>query len=179
MPTRSPWLVLVPLVALLAGCSGDDGDAAGSDSTATSTLDPGVTFEDDVTVPSGSGASTTVPPEGDVVSVPGQVPDRFPGRFPVPDGAEVEIGSSGHAEGELRLSVDYTIAGEDPAAVMDFYRDAVTQAGYSILLDEESGTRRDYVGTLVFETDTYVGNVLVSADGRRDVLLSLTATLPD
>ena len=107
------------------------------------------------------------------------MPDRFPGRFPVPDGAEVEVGSSGHAEGELRLSVDYTIADEDPAAVMDFYRDAVTQAGYSILLDEEAGTGRDYVGTLVFETDTYVGNVLVSADGRRDVLLSLTATLPD
>jgi hypothetical protein len=178
MPTRSPWLVLVPLVALLAGCSGDDGDTAGSTSTETSSLDPGVTFDDDVTVPSGPGASTTVP-SGEVESQPGEVPNRFPRHFPVPDGAEVEIGSSGHAEGELRLSVDYTIADEEPAAVMDFYRNAVGEAGYSILLDEEAGTGRDYIGTLVFETDTYVGNVLVSADGRRDVLLSLTATLPD
>lgn len=179
MPTRSSWLVLVPLVALLAGCTGEDGDTAGSTATATSTLDPGVTFEDDVTVPSGSGASTTVPPAGEVESTPGQVPDRFPRHFPVPDGAEVELGSAGHAEGELRLSVDYAIADEDPTAVMDFYREALAEAGYSILLDDEAGAGRDYIGTLVFETDTYVGNVLVSADGRRDVLLSLTATLPD
>lgn len=180
MPTRRPWFALVPLVGLLAGCSGDDGGAANTSSTETTTLDPGVTFEEDVTVPTGPGAATTTTVlPGDVVSQPGQVPNQFPGSFPVPEGAEVEIGSVGHAEGEVRLAVDYTVADEDPAAVMDFYREAVADAGFSVLLDDEDGTRRDYIGTLVFETDTYIGNVLASADGAHGVLLSLTATLPD
>jgi hypothetical protein len=179
MPTRSPWLVLLPLAALLAGCGGDDGDAASTPSTETTTLDPGVTFENDVTVPTGTGPTTTTAAPADVVSRPGEVPNQFPESFPVPDGAEVEIGSVGQAEGEIRMAVDYTIANEDPAAVMDFYRQAVDDAGFSVLLDDDDGTGRNFVGTLVFETDTYIGNVLVSGDGSRGVLLSLTATLPD
>jgi len=181
---RRPWLALVPLIGLLAGSGGDDGDSTGSASTETTTLDPGVTFEDDVTVPTeadgrpdpGATTSTTEP---DVVTQPGAVPEEFPRSFPVPEGAEVETGSVGRVAGELRLAVDYTIVDEDPAAVLDFYRDALAEAGFTVLLDDEDGSGQGYIGTLVFETDTYIGNVLVSGDGAHGVLLSLTATLPD
>lgn len=167
---------------LLAGC-GDDGGGGGGEasSTETTTLDPGVTFETDVTAPTTAapGAGTTTVPEAlDVESEPGAVPGEFPGDFPVPEDAVVEVGSVGRAEGELRVAVDYAVDA-DPAEVLDFYRDAVDEAGHDVLLDDDDGTGRQFIGQLVFETDTYVGNVLVSADGADGTLLTLTATLPD
>jgi len=75
--------------------------------------------------------------------------------------------------------VDYTIADQTPAAIHDFYRDEIDQAGFSVLLDSDSGQGPDYIGQLVFETDTFIGNVLVAGDGADGVLLTLTATLPD
>ncbi len=75
--------------------------------------------------------------------------------------------------------MDYTIADELPAVVHDFYRDAVDEAGFTVLLDSDDGRGADYVGQMVFETTTFIGNVLVSGDGADGVLLTLTATLPD
>jgi hypothetical protein len=155
-------------VALLAAGCGDDGGAA----TETTTLDPGVTFEDEVTVPTGS-----VPP-GTVRSEPGEIPPDFPEDFPLPEGADVELGSVGEAEGEVRLAVDLSIEEGDPAEVLAFYRDAVADAGFAVLLDEEDGQGSRLVGQLVFETDEYVGSVLISGDGEGGVLVSLTATAP-
>jgi hypothetical protein len=168
--------VLVAAVAL-AGCA-DDGAGEDAGTTSTVSLDPGVTFTDDVTVPS-SGAPTTTMRPGEVVSVPNEVPEQFPANFPVPEQAEVEVGSTGRAEGELRVAVDYAIDDERPQAVFDFYRTAIGEAGFAVLLEDSDGRGQDFVGQLVFETDTYVGNVLVSGDGDRGVLLTLTATMPD
>lgn len=171
----------VGLMALLVlvGCGGDDGDGSGA--TSTTRLDPGVTFTDDITVPSSAapGTPSTTTPPAEVETRPGEVPGRFPASFPVPDRAAVEVGSVGRAEGELRLAVDYTIDRGRPQEVFAFYRDAITEAGFSVLLEDSDGRGQDFVGQLVFETDTYVGNVLVSGDGERGVLLTLTATLPD
>lgn len=174
------------VAVLLAGCSGDDGgDDAATSATETTTLDPGVTFDQDVTVPSavppGDTANPATPPttEPPVQTEAGVVPDEFPAAFPLPEGAEVEVGSIGRVEGELRLAVDYTIAGQTPAAIHDFYRDEIDQAGFSVLLDSDSGQGPDYIGQMVFETDTFIGNVLVAGDGADGVLLTLTATLPD
>ncbi len=174
------------LAVLLAGCSGDDGgDDAATSATETTTLDPGVTFDQDVTVPSavppGDTANPATPPttEPPVQTEVGEVPARFPDTFPVPEGAEVEVGSIGRVEGELRLAVDYTVPEATPADIHAFYRDAVDQAGFTVLLDSDSGPGADYIGQMVFETDTVVGNVLVSGDGADGVLLTLTATIPD
>ncbi len=174
------------LAVLLAGCSGDDGgDDAATSATETTTLDPGVTFDQDVTVPSavppGDTANPATPPttEPPVQTEVGEVPARFPDTFPVPEGAEVEVGSIGRVEGELRLAVDYTVPEATPADIHAFYRDAVDQAGFTVLLDSDSGQGADYIGQMVFETDTFVGNVLVSGDGADGVLLTLTATIPD
>jgi hypothetical protein len=97
----------------------------------------------------------------------------------VPDGAVVEVGSVGRAEGELRLAVDYSLAAADPGETFDFYADAVDEAGWSVLLTDTDGEGQDFIGQLVFETDRFVGNVLVSGDGGNGVLLTLTATIPD
>ena len=171
------------VAVLLAGCSGDDGgDDAATAATETTTLDPGVTFDQDVTVPSAVPPGDTANPpsaEPPVQTEAGVVPDEFPAAFPLPEGAEVEVGSIGRVEGELRLAVDYTIADQTPAAIHDFYRDEIDQAGFSVLLDSDSGQGPDYIGQLVFETDTFIGNVLVAGDGGDGVLLTLTATLPD
>jgi hypothetical protein len=171
-PARAAVLLL-----LLAGCSDDGGEAA----TSTTSLDPGVTFSDDITVPTDTAGRPTVPPTtvGDVTSTPGEIPEGFPEDFPIPEGAEVEIGSTGHAEGEQRLAVDLTLADTRPARVLDFYREAVDEAGWAVLLDDQDGRGQDFVGQLVFETDTFVGNVLVAADRRGDTILTLTATVPD
>lgn len=170
----------VALVVVPAGCGGDDGDEA-TPASETTTLDPGVTFDQDVTVPSSvpPGATTTATTQPPVQTDVGEVPDRFPDTFPVPEGAEVEVGSVGQVQGELRLAVDYAIADQTPAAVHDFYRDAVDDAGFTVLLDSDDGQGADYIGQMVFETDTYIGNVLVSGDGADGVLLTLTATIPD
>ena len=48
-----------------------------------------------------------------------------------------------------------------------------------MLLDESDGRGRQLIGQIVFETDTYIGNVLVSGDGANGVLLTLTATMPE
>jgi len=186
MSTRRALFVaaLAALAAgvLLVGCGGDDG--GGESATAaseTTTLDPGVTFDQDVTVPSSvpAGATTTVAGEPPVQTEVGEVPPQFPEAFPVPEGAEVEVGSVGRVEGELRLAVDYTVADETPAAVHDFYRAAIADAGFTVLLDSDDGQGADYIGQMVFETDTFIGNVLVSGDGADGALLTLTATLPD
>lgn len=168
---------LLAAALLLAGCSGDDAPEA---ATSTSTLDPGVTFEDDVTVPTTAtpGATTTTTRPADVQTQPRQVPEEFPDDFPVPEDVTVEVGAVGRADGELRVSVDHSIARADPAEVFAFYQDAVEQAGWSVLLDDTEGQGRQFIGQLVFETDAYVGNVLVSGDGGRGVLLTLTATMP-
>jgi len=175
---------LVGLTALLVagGCSDDDASEA---TTSTSSLDPGVTFEDDVTVPtdpSGSVVTTTVPVgTDDVETFPRQVPDEFPADFPTPalDDATLEVGSVSRVEGELRVAVDWSIAGGDPFQVYDDELRAIDQAGLPVLLDDSDGEGQEFVGQIVFETDTYVGNVLVSGDGADGVLLTLTATLPD
>ncbi len=179
MPTRRAQAAVVLAGLALAAC-GDDGGSA-TPSTATTTLDPGVTFDQDVTVPSSAagGATTTVTTTPPVQTEAGEVPPRFPESFPVPEGAEVEVGSVGQAPGELRLAVDFSVADESPAAVHDFYRHAIDDAGHAVLLDSDDGHGADYVGQMVFETDTYIGNVLVSGDGADGVLLTLTATLPD
>jgi hypothetical protein len=181
MPTRSAVAGLVLAALLLGACSDDGGDSSAGSTTSTASLDPGVTFEDDITVPTTAvpGATTTTAAPGEVESTPRQVPRRFPDDFPVPEGAEVEIGSVGHADGELRLAVDYSIARTDPADTFAFYEDAVDEAGWNVLLDDTDGEGQDFIGQLVFETDTYIGNVLVSGDGSRGVLLTLTATMPD
>lgn len=178
MPRAAAGVLLAAV--LLAGC-GDDGGGSATPASATTTLDPGVTFDQDVTVPSTvpEGATTTVTTEPPVQTEVGEVPPRFPEEFPVPERAEVEVGSVGRVEGELRLAVDYTIADESPAAVHEFYRNAVDDAGFAVLLDSDNGRGANYIGQLVFETDTFIGNVLVSGDGADGVLLTLTATLPD
>ena len=165
---------------VLAGCSDDDG---GSDESATSTssVDPGVTFENDVTVPTTAapGAPTTTVAPGDVQTTPRQVPEEFPRGFPVPEDAVVEVGSTGTAEGERRVAVDYAIERADPAEVFAFYEDAAAEGDWNVLLNDTDGEGQDFVGQLVFETNAYVGNVLVSGNGARGVLLTLTATMPD
>lgn len=185
MPRRRALAAAVLAAALLSACGGgDDGDSA-PPATETTTLDPGVTFDQDVTVPSalppGGTANPATPPttEPPVHTEVGEVPARFPDTFPVPERAEVEVGSVGQVEGELRLAVDYAIADETPAAVHDFYRDAIDEAGFTVLLDSDDGRGADYIGQMVFETDTFIGNVLVSGDGADGVLLTLTATIPD
>ena len=178
---RADVLALAGLL-LLGACSDDDGGSA--QPTSTSSLDPGVTFEDDVTVTtdaSGSVVTTTVPIEpDDVESTPREVPEEFPADFPLPgDDALVEVGTVGRAEGELRVSVDYSIERGDPFQTYDDYLRAIDQGGWPVLLDDSDGEGQEFVGQIVFETDAYVGNVLVSGDGDAGVLLSLTATLPD
>lgn len=185
MPTREALAVVGLAAVLLTGCSGDDGGEETTPASETTTLDPGVTFDQDVTVPSavppGGTPNPATPPttEPPVQTEVGEVPARFPDTFPVPEGAEVEVGSVGQVTGELRLAVDYAIADETPAVVHDFYRDAIDQAGFTVLLDSDDGQGADYIGQMVFETDTYIGNVLVSGDGADGVLLTLTATIPD
>jgi hypothetical protein len=181
MPMRRTPAVAILVAALVAGCGDDGGGVSAPAPSETTTLDPGVTFDQDVTVPSTvrEGATTTVAAEPPVQTEVGEVPPQFPAGFPVPDGAEVEVGSIGRVEGELRLAVDYTIADELPAVVHEFYRDAVDEAGFTVLLDSDDGRRGDYIGQMVFETATFIGNVLVSGDGADGVLLTLTATLPD
>lgn len=182
MPTRRAVFAVAVAATLLAGCRGDDGGGdQATPASETTTLDPGVTFDQDVAVPSAvpPGGTTTATTEPRVQTEVGEVPDRFPDTFPVPEGAEVEIGSVGQAEGELRLAVDYAIADESPSAVHAFYRDAIDEAGFTVLLDSDDGQGADYIGQMVFETDTFIGNVLVSGDGATGVLLTLTATVPD
>ena len=186
MPTRRALAAATLAAVLLAACSGDDGGGDGSATPAseTTTLDPGGTFDQDVTAPSAVPGGPQEPPDSPTTEPPvqteaGEVPAEFPGDFPVPEGAEVEVGSVGQVEGELRLAVDYTIADETPSAVHAFYRDAVDQAGFTVLLDSDDGRGADYIGQMVFETDTFIGNVLVSGDGADGVLLTLTATIPD
>jgi hypothetical protein len=173
--------VAVAAAALLAACGGDDGggpEATAPAPTTTIPLDPGVTFPEDAPTTTGPPASPgSGPGPGEVVSEPGEVPDGFPADFPVPEGAEVEVGTSGRAQGELRFAVDYRVD-DDPAAVHRFYRAAVDEEGWAVLIDDDDGTGDDYVGQLVFESDTFVGSVLIAGtDG--DTLLTLTATLPD
>jgi hypothetical protein len=179
MPTRVSGLLLAGAL-LLGACSDDDGSGA---TTSTSSLDPGVTFEEDITVPtdpSGRPTATTVPIDpGEVETLPREVPEQFPQNFPVPEGAVVEVGSVGHAEGELRVAVDYSLAGATPAEILDFYRQEIGERGWAVLLDESDGRGRQLIGQIVFETDTYIGNVLVSGDGANGVLLTLTATMPE
>ena len=113
-------------------------------------------------------------------AAPARSPRSSPASFPVPEGAEVEVGSIGRAEGELRVAVDYSIAEGPPADVFDFYRRGRRRRGLVGAPERRPTARaRSFIGQLVFETDTYVGNVLVTGDGRRGVLLTLTATLPD
>jgi hypothetical protein len=170
----------VAVALLLGACSDDDGGSA-EGATSTASLDPGVTFENDVTVPTtgAPGAPTTTARPGEVQTIPREVPAAFPRRFPVPDGAVVEVGSVGTAAGERRVAVDYALADTSPAEVFAFYEDAVADGGWNVLLKDTDGQGQDFIGQLVFETDTYVGNVLVSGDGDAGVLLTLTATMPD
>jgi hypothetical protein len=181
MPMRRALAGAVLAAALLAGCGDDGGGESATPASETTTLDPGVTFDQDVTVPDAApqGATTTVTTDPPVQTEAGEVPPRFPAGFPVPEGAEVEVGSVGRVEGELRLAVDYTIADELPVAVHEFYRDAVDEAGFTVLLDSDDGRGANYIGQMVFETAAFIGNVLVSGDGADGVLLTLTATLPD
>jgi hypothetical protein len=181
MPTRAALLVAVGAL-LLGACSDDDGGSSAA--TSTSSLDPGVTFEDDITVPTntdGEPTATTVAVDpADVETTPREVPDEFPESFPVPDDATVEVGSVGHATGELRVAADYSLADADPADTLDFYRDAIARHDdWNLLLDDADGRGQELIGQLVFETNSYVGNVLVSGDGDAGVLLTLTATLPE
>ena len=173
--------MLVSGALLLGACGGDDGGSA-SVSTSTSSLDPGVTFDDDVAVPTTGpgrpGATTTAVPT-EVETVAREVPAGFPADFPVPEDAVVEVGSTGAGEGELRFAVDYSIADTDPTVVFAFYEDAIAEAGHAVLLTDTDGAGQAFIGQLVFETDAYVGNVLVSGDGDAGVLLTLTATAPD
>lgn len=179
MPTRSAAAFALTAVALLGACSGDDGGPAEA-ATSTSSLDPGVTFDNDVTIPSTVvGGTTTTAAPGEVETTPRQVPADFPQGFPVPDDAVVEVGSTGSAEGERRVAVDYSIADTDPADTFAFYQDALADSGANVLLHDADGDGQDFIGQLVFETDTFVGNVLVSGDGESGVLLTLTATIPD
>ena len=179
MRTSRPVTLALGGILLLGACSGDDD--GGVAATSTSSLDPGVTFDNEVTVPTTApeGAPTTTVPLPEVETVPGEVPASFPDGFPVPEGAEVEVGSEGAVEGEIRVAVDYTVPGTDPADVHDFYVDAAAEEGWSVLLESSDGTGADFVGQLVFETDTFVGNVLVAGDGAGNTLLTITATLPD
>jgi hypothetical protein len=184
VPSHRWWVSVLALlvgaiiVAAVTGCSDDGGETTSP--TSTSSLDPGVTFENDVTVPTTAvpGATTTTAAPGEVQTTPREVPDEFPQGFPVPDGAEVEVGSTGTAEGERRVAVDYAIEQADPAEVFAFYEAAADEGGWNVLLNDTDGQGQQFVGQLVFETDTYVGNVLVSGDGGRGVLLTLTATMP-
>lgn len=168
-------------LVVLVGCGGDDGggpEGTGTAPTTTAPLDPGVTFPEDAPTtserPPGPGPG---PGPGEVVSEPGAVPDGFPVDFPVPEGAEVEVGTSGRAQGELRFAVDYRVD-DDPEAVHRFYRAAVDDEGWAVLIDDDDGSGDGYVGQLVFESDTFVGSVLIAGiDG--ETLLTLTATLPD
>jgi hypothetical protein len=176
------WRAAASLVVLfvVVGCSSDDAEDAGT-ATSTSSLDPGVTFENDVTVPTtgAPGAPTTTAAPGEVETTPREVPDEFPRGFPVPDGATVEVGSTGTAEGERRVAVDYSIERADPAETFAFYEDAADEGGWNVLLNDTDSQGQQFVGQLVFETDTFVGNVLVTGDGHTGVLLTLTATMPD
>jgi hypothetical protein len=167
-------------VLFVVGCSDDGGDDT-SAATSTSSVDPGVTFENDVTVPTTAapGAPTTTADPGEVQTTPREVPEEFPRRFPVPEGAVVEVGSTGAAEGERRVAVDYSIEDAEPAETFAFYEDAADEGGWNVLLNDTDGRGQSFVGQLVFETDTFVGNVLVSGDGGAGVLLTLTATMPD
>jgi len=179
MRTRAATLAVAG-VLLLGACS-DDGDS-GSAATSTSSLDPGVTFEDITvpTTPDGQPSAATVPVDPDDVEVtPRQEPRRFPEDFPRPEGATVEMGSVGHAPGELRLAVDYSIDEGDPFETYDSYLRAIDQGGWPVLLDDSDGEGQDFIGQIVFETDTYIGNVLVSGDGGSGALVTLTATLPE
>ena len=182
--SRAAALAAMAGAALLAAGCGDRDDGDASATTDSVTLDPGVTFEDEVTVPTDAAGrpdptATSMPTGAEVTTEVGQVPDRFPADFPIPEGAEVEIGSVGRAQGELRLSADFRMAESAPADVADFYREAIAEAGFAVLLDEQAGAGSGFVGQFAFETDAYVGNVLVSGDGEDGVLLVLTATLPD
>jgi hypothetical protein len=125
------------------------------------------------------GAPTTTAAPGEVETTPREVPDEFPRGFPVPDGATVEVGSTGTAEGERRVAVDYSIERADPAETFAFYEDAADEGGWNVLLNDTDSQGQQFVGQLVFETDTFVGNVLVTGDGHTGVLLTLTATMPD
>lgn len=173
--------VAAGLVLLTAACGDDGGGEGAVATTTTATLDPGVTFPDTTTTTAPAatpGSSTTTTAPAQVESVPGEVPGGFPADFFVPEGAVVEVGSSGRAQGERRFAVDYRVDAS-PRSVHQDYQDALDTPGVTVLVDDESGSGDDYVAQLVFETDAYVGSVLIGGDGAGATILTLTATLPD
>ena len=159
-------VVLASVIALTvaggaAGCGGDDEPSGGS-----VPVDTGVTFPDTVTLPDGSPATTTA--TGDL-EITGSLPPGFPDDFPLPDGARIEFGSATVVGNDDVRSVDLAVPG-DVVAVAQFYRDVIEDSGFAVLYDE--------IGNLRFETDSFVGDVLISARDEDTVNLVLTATSP-
>lgn len=159
--SRGRRLLLAMMLAVpVAGC-GDDGATA-----TTAPADTGVTFPDEVTLPDGSPAPTT---GADDLEITGSLPPGFPDDFPLPDGARIEFGSATVVGNDDVRSVDLAVPG-DAVAVAEFYRGVIDDAGFAVLYDE--------IGNLRFETDTFVGDVLISARDEDTVNLVLTATSP-
>lgn len=179
--------LLAPVIVLLGACGGDAqpesaptaddpeatvaDPASGSGPASTTAPDPGdgTAASTSVTTPNGTGAA------GDLEVRVGY-PDGFPDDFPRPDDAEVVVGSSAVVRGDRVLSVDLTTAG-DLDAVVDFYRDALTEPDIDRLLDRVDKDGEPPSANLRFETDDYLGDVfLTSTDAGTSVIL--TATIP-
>jgi hypothetical protein len=159
------WAALLVTLLVTAACAGGDREP---ESTTTTAGDAGVAFPDPVTVPptDASTSSTTVDPQ--VTLSPG-APRGFPADFPRPDDAEVLVGSATMVGEDRVLSIDLTTT-DTVDDVTGFYRGAVDDAGFTLLFDAADNLR--------FETDDYVGDVLVTASGGTTTI-ALTATLPD
>jgi hypothetical protein len=138
-----------------------------------------VTGPDGVTGPTtaaGATAPATSAGAAPDPSIGSGAPRGFPDDFPRPDDAEPVVGSATIVGEDRVLSLELA-ASDDLARVVAFFRRAIDDAEFAVLLDQADGPNRTGSANLRFATDDYVGDVLITATpGGTSIVL--TATLP-
>jgi hypothetical protein len=172
------WRLTLAAAGILAltACGGDAEPDSAPDAGPP---DTGVTFPNQVTVPTsvadGTASTTTTGAESDI-DVSTGAPRGFPTDFPRPDEADVVVGSATIVGEDRVLSLDLTTSrGLDE--VVAFFRDAVGEADFAVLFDELDEQGRPPSADLRFETEEYVGDVFMTSTDLGTSIV-LTATMP-
>jgi len=153
---------LLAVGLLLAGC-GDPGPSAEEQAREALERATGTGTSQTTTTLAPPTSTTGVPgAEFDVDTTSGELPEGWPENFPVPEDAPVMFSAVDEGVLSTTVRVDEKTARE----VLDFYRDAIDDAGFDVIEDANGG--------ITFDAGEYNGNVFVS---RSQGLTTATLTV--